>query len=109
MIRYVSLSRKQDAEQIDETLFEVEAEKSLYSAYQSARARIDALTAAHDYVGALQVVAEIAKPIDAFFAAVMVMVDDQAVRNNRLALLRAITGLTTGIVDLSKIVLSAKV
>ena len=53
-------------------------------------------------------VAEIAEPIDAFFAAVMVMVDDQAVRNNRLALLRAITGLTTGIVELSKIVLSAK-
>ena len=108
MIRFVSLSRKQDAEQIDETLFEAEAEKSLYSAYQSARARIDELTAAHDYVGALQVVAEIAEPIDAFFAAVMVMVDDQAVRNNRLALLRAITGLTTGIVELSKIVLSAK-
>ena len=48
------------------------------------------------------------KAVDDFFNDVMVMADDLAVRNNRLALLRAITGLTTGIVDLSKIVLAAK-
>jgi glycyl-tRNA synthetase beta chain len=93
---------------IDASLFEVTEEKALYAAYQSARKRIDDLTAAHDYVGVLQVVAEISAPVDAFFAAVMVMVDDLSVRNNRLALLRAITGLTAGIVDLSKIVPAAK-
>lgn len=61
-----------------------------------------------DYIGALQVVAEISAPVDAFFAAVMVMVEDVKVRDNRLALLRANTGLTAGMVDLSKIVPSAK-
>ncbi len=101
-------SEKQDADQIYENLFEVAEEKALYAAYQSARKRIDDLTGKHDYVGALQVVAEISAPVDAFFAAVMVMVDDLQVRNNRLALLRAITGLTAGIVDLSKIVPAAK-
>lgn len=108
MVRFVTLYRKQEADQIDESLFEVAEEKALYEAYQSARKRIDALTAKLDYVAALQVVAEISAPVDAFFAAVMVMVDDLSVRNNRLALLRAITGLTAGIVDLSKIVPAAK-
>ena len=108
MIRFVTLYRKQEADQVDGNLFEVAEEKALYAAYQSARKRIDALTAEHDYVGVLQVVAEISAPVDAFFSAVMVMVDDLSVRNNRLALLRAITGLTAGIVDLSKIVPAAK-
>lgn len=101
-------SESQQTDQIDESLFEVAEEKALYAAYQSARKRIDDLTAANDYVGALQVVAEISAPVDAFFAAVMVMVEDVKVRDNRLALLRAITGLTAGMVDLSKIVPAAK-
>ena len=44
------------------------------------------------------------QPIDTFFGAVMVMVEDVAVRNNRLALLKAITNLTINMADLSKIV-----
>ncbi len=101
-------SENQQADQIDESLFEVAEEKALFAAYQSARTRIDGLTQKLDYVGALQVVAEISAPVDAFFAAVMVMVEDVKVRDNRLALLRAITGLTAGMVDLSKIVPAAK-
>ena len=109
--RAANLAKKcenQQADQIDESLFEVAEEKALYAAYQSARTRIDGLTQKMDYVGALQVVAEISAPVDAFFAAVMVMVEDVKVRDNRLALLRAITGLTAGMVDLSKIVPAAK-
>ena len=109
--RAANLAKKcenQQADQIDESLFEVAEEKALYAAYQSARTRIDGLTQKMDYIGALQVVAEISAPVDAFFAAVMVMVEDVKVRDNRLALLRAITGLTAGMVDLSKIVPSAK-
>jgi glycyl-tRNA synthetase beta chain len=109
--RAANLAKKSENQQvdlIDESLFEVAEEKALYAAYQSARTRIDGLTQKMDYVGALQVVAEISAPVDAFFAAVMVMVDDVKVRDNRLALLRAITGLTAGMVDLSKIVPAAK-
>jgi glycyl-tRNA synthetase beta chain len=45
-------------------------------------------------------------PIDSFFGEVMVMAEDMAVRNNRLALLKAITNLTATIADISKIVAS---
>ena len=46
---------------------------------------------------------EMAGPIDDFFAAVMVMVDDQAVRDNRLALLKAITAMGNTVADVRKI------
>lgn len=108
LARFVSLSHKHDSGMIDVKLFEAAEEKALFEAYQSARARIDSLTELQDYVGALEVVAEMSAPIDAFFSSVMVMVENEKVRDNRLALLRAITGLTTGIVDLSRIVPAAK-
>lgn len=108
LVRFLTISHKQEAAMVDEALFEATEEKKLFAAYKNARTRIETLTELQDYVGVLEVVAEISTPIDAFFTAVMVMVDDEKVRNNRLALLRAITGLTTGIVDLSKIVPSAK-
>ena len=108
MVNYITVSHRQEEGKIDTSLFEAPEEEALFEAYQSARTRIEALTKLMDYVGVLEVVAEIAAPIDAFFTSVMVMVDNEKVRNNRLALLRAITGLTTGIVNLSKIVPAAK-
>ena len=56
------------------------------------------------YVGALADMAQLAAPIDLFFTAVMVMVEDAAVRNNRLALLKALTNLAVQTADFSKIV-----
>ena len=108
MVRFVTLSHKFESGMIDAALFESTEESALFDAYQSAKTRIEALTELQDYVGVLRVVAEISAPIDAFFTAVMVMVDDVKVRNNRLSLLHAITGLTAGIVDLSKIAPTAK-
>ena len=43
------------------------------------------------------------EPITVFFDNVLVMAEDEALRANRLALLQRIAGLTTGIVDLSKL------
>ncbi|MBQ1657275.1 MAG: hypothetical protein II058_02120, partial [Rhodocyclaceae bacterium] len=40
-----------------------------------------------DYAGALSALAALREPVDAFFADVMVMVEDEALRTNRLALL----------------------
>jgi len=89
---------------IDPSLFETDAEQALYHAYLSAGREITAMSAAENYNGVLKTMASLAAPIDAFFGQVMVMVDNIPVRNNRLALLKAITGLTAPIADLSKIV-----
>ena len=41
--------------------------------------------------------------IDKFFVEVMVMVDDPAVRQNRLGLLQRVAALADGVADLSKL------
>jgi len=89
---------------IDPALFESDVEQALYQAYIKADREITAMVAGENYGGVFQVMADLAVPIDAFFGKVMVMVEVIPVRDNRLALLKAITGLTSQIADLGKIV-----
>jgi glycyl-tRNA synthetase beta chain len=64
------------------------AEKLLNDALNSAIADTDPLLAKRDYVGVLKRLADLRSPVDAFFDGVMVMDKDEAVRRNRLALLK---------------------
>lgn len=67
------------------------AEQVLASAFDSARERLAASSASGSYQDAFgTIVRELGPPIDAFFDEVFVMVDDVAVRRNRLALLASI-------------------
>lgn len=102
--RVGNLAKNATMDEIQPALFATDAERELYQAYVTAQGKVDSMTEVYDYQGVLTVMAEMAAPIDAFFTAVMVMVEDMAVRNNRLALLNAITGLTARMADLSKIV-----
>jgi Glycyl-tRNA synthetase, beta subunit len=54
---------------------------------------------------ALELLAELREPINRFFDAVMVMADDAAVRDNRLALLAGIADMTSAFADFRKLVL----
>ena len=54
-----------------------------------------------DYEGALRALAFLRNVVDAFFDNVMVMADDEAVKNNRLALLKQLQGLFLAIADIS--------
>jgi glycyl-tRNA synthetase beta chain len=104
LTRAGNLAKNAAGDAIDPALFASDGEKALYAALQDARTKIAALSVARDYAGVLKVMAGLAAPIDAFFTQVMVMVDDAAVRENRLALLKGITTLTARVADLSKIV-----
>ncbi|MDR7867243.1 MAG: glycine--tRNA ligase subunit beta [Sporomusaceae bacterium] len=104
LTRAGNLAKNAVSDAIDPALFAGDGEKALYAALEGAREEIAALAAARDYAGVLKVMAGLTDPIDAFFTQVMVMVDDVAVRNNRLALLKGITALTAKFADLSKIV-----
>lgn len=99
-----NLAKNATSEAIDAALFITDAERNLYNAYLSAKTNVEQLVGSRDYVSVLKIMADMTGPIDAFFGAVMVMVEDIAVRNNRLALLKAITSLTARMADLSKIV-----
>jgi len=73
---------------IDPALLTPGAEQELADAVAQAMADTDDALARRDYVAVLGRLARLRPQVDAFFDAVMVNVDDTAVRNNRLALLQ---------------------
>jgi glycyl-tRNA synthetase beta chain len=78
-------------ETIDASKLVEPAERDLHAALVAALADTDATLAARDYVAVLSRLAALRQPVDAFFDSVMVMADDPAIRDNRLALLKALT------------------
>ena len=76
---------------IDPALFNEPAERELAEAVDAAVADTDPLLAPGDYVAVLGRLARLRPQVDAFFDQVMVNVDDSAVRNNRLALLKRLS------------------
>jgi glycyl-tRNA synthetase beta chain len=77
-------------EAIDASKLVEPAERELHAALVAALADTDASLAARDYVAVLSRLAALRAPVDAFFDGVMVMAEDAAVRDNRLALLKAL-------------------
>ncbi|MBP2649672.1 MAG: Glycyl-tRNA synthetase beta subunit [Firmicutes bacterium] len=104
LTRVGNLAKNATTAEIDPAVFTTEIEEKLYQAYKNAHTQIEALTKERNYGGVLKAIAGLTEPIDAFFVEVMVMADDIAVRNNRLALLKAISDLTADFADLTKIV-----
>lgn len=84
-------------------LLREDAEIELWSALNSARERVTPLLEARDYTVALTALAELRDPVDRFFDDVMVMVDDAALRKNRLALLRELRALFLDVADISRL------
>ena len=62
------------------------------------------LFAAREYTKALAALADLQQPVDAFFDSVMVMSDDPALQQNRLALLQQLRGLFLEVADISYLV-----
>ena len=56
-----------------------------------------------DYETALSKLSSLRDPVDAFFDSVMVMADDEAVKNNRIALLSSMNQLFLRAADLSRL------
>lgn len=92
---------------VEPKLFEVDAERELLAAEDEAAAKVAAAVAEQNYPAALKALAAIRPQIDAFFEAVMVMADDAKVRDNRLALLQKLIGLTAELGELSQLVAKA--
>ncbi|MDZ7925092.1 MAG: glycine--tRNA ligase subunit beta [Marinagarivorans sp.] len=89
---------------IDPSLLELDAEKQLAAEVAALTQEVAPLFAKADYATALKVLSRLQKPVDAFFTDVMVMADDEAVRNNRLALLQQLRALFAEVADISCLV-----
>jgi glycyl-tRNA synthetase beta chain len=83
-------------------------EKNLASYLEVNGPRVDALRKKKEYSDALMLLSTARKPVDAFFDKVMVMVEDEGVRANRLALLRTLLKEFSTIADFSEIVTEGK-
>jgi glycyl-tRNA synthetase beta chain len=92
-----------DGRQVDSALFQNNAERELNSAVRDAAAKVHDFKRAGKYQDALETIAGLRKAVDQFFDSVMVMADDEAVRNNRLSLLAELLREFTTVADFSEI------
>lgn len=88
---------------VSEGLLQEDAERALYAAMTRVRPQVDAAFAARDFTGTLKTLAQLRDDVDGFFNGVMVMADDEALRNNRLALLSELHGMMNRVADISKL------
>ncbi|MBR2513548.1 MAG: glycine--tRNA ligase subunit beta [Halomonas sp.] len=89
--------------QVDQPLLQEEAELSLFNAVSASQQQVAPLFAQGNYQQALDALATLREPVDAFFDQVMVMADDEAVRRNRLALLASLQALFLEVADISQL------
>ena len=83
--------------------FELEAEKQLYSQLVKLQARVEPLFGRGKYLQGLNELAKLRPAVDQFFDQVMVMVDDESIKNNRLALLAQMSSCFRRVADFSRI------
>jgi glycyl-tRNA synthetase beta chain len=84
-------------------LFEKDAERQLYAAVRKAAGKVTEDKRAGRYTDALEHIAGLRGVVDQFFVDVMVMAEDEAVRNNRLSLLAELLREFTTIADFSEL------
>ncbi|MCI7055557.1 MAG: glycine--tRNA ligase subunit beta [Selenomonas bovis] len=103
-VRVANIARKSAAETIYPERFHIAEEMALYQAYTSTKSAVESLVSGEDFEGAIDALTELAAPIDAFFDNVMVMDKDEAIKDNRLALLRGVDGIIREVADFTKLV-----
>jgi glycyl-tRNA synthetase beta chain len=84
-------------------LLQEPAERKLAASVARVRPEVDAAFARGDFSGTLKTLAQLRDDVDGFFNDVMVMAEDPALRNNRLALLSQLHGMMNRVADISKL------
>lgn len=90
--------------EVNASLLSDAAEKTLATLVEAKAVTVKPLFTHRKYKEALANLADLREPVDAFFDDVMVMVDDEALKNNRLALLKQLRGLFLEVADISLLV-----
>jgi glycyl-tRNA synthetase len=91
--RVLQLSKDAPTTEFDPTLSREPTEQALWAAFASVEPVLEAIPSLRRFV---DVFGSLVDPIDAFFADVMIMAKDEAVRTNRLALLARIAASGAG-------------
>ncbi len=91
------------SDSVDSNVLVEDAEKALYQTVLTLSDTVSPLFAEAKYTEALSALAELRSDVDNFFDSVMVMADDEALKNNRLALLQQMRNLFLHVADLSRL------
>lgn len=86
--------------EVNEAVLQQDEEKTLFAALQKAIANS---ADSPDYAAQLTALATLREPVDAFFDKVMVMADEPALRDNRLAMLAQLRDLFLNVADISEL------
>jgi len=89
--------------EVTEKLLSEPAEKTLFAALAKAKSAIAVALEKEDFAAAMQQMASLRVPVDAFFESVKVNADDKQVRENRLNLLAALRATLHQVADFSRI------
>jgi glycyl-tRNA synthetase beta chain len=104
ILRQAREADKAVAAKLDESALTEDAENRLATEIPVIAAQVRELREQGNYGRALVQISRLRQPVDAFFDKVMVMVDDERVRANRLALLQSLLNEFSTIADFSEIV-----
>lgn len=106
LVRAKNISEKLENKiEVDAGLLVEDEEKELYKEFNKIDEDIKNYFNTNQYQKGFYLLVELKKYIDAFLDNVMVMVDDQKIKNNRLALLSAIADLMSEVMDIEEIAL----
>lgn len=104
--RITNILKKQDSavqSNVNEALLTDDAEKQLFQHVNALKPKVSEQVEQGNYSPALALLAELKQPVDHFFDDVMVMSDDQDLRQNRLSLLQLVSHQFMQIADISKL------
>ena len=108
ILRQAREAGKQPAAAVEASLLTEESEKNLASLIPEAATKVEKLRGERNYEPALIEISKLRPAVDKFFDKVMVMVEDESIRANRLALLQALVNEFSTIADFSEIVTEGK-
>jgi glycyl-tRNA synthetase beta chain len=108
ILRQAEENKRHVADRVELPVLREDSEKELATLIPKAASAVETLRATGDYQAALMEIAKLRPAVDKFFDKVMVMVDDDNLRANRLALLQTLVKEFSTIADFSEIVTEGK-
>ncbi|MED4530753.1 glycine--tRNA ligase subunit beta [Metabacillus fastidiosus] len=91
--RVMNIAKSAEKADIDSALFENESEKSLYNKYLAVKDKVDQLEESTNESEAFKILASLKTEINTYFDGTMVMSENEAIKQNRLAQMKGLSNL----------------
>ncbi|MGG3802880.1 glycine--tRNA ligase subunit beta [Metabacillus fastidiosus] len=91
--RVMNIAKSAEKIDIDSALFENESEKLLYNKYLAVKDKVDQLEESTNESEAFKILASLKTEIDTYFDGTMVMSENEAIKQNRLAQMKGLSNL----------------